>query len=93
MMVYFLITVGDALPGSLGSALPLPHLFAQAADAGLGGLVAEHVPEGQPRMEYICVYGHGTLKMPEVELTGPKSPDWQPQEDMWKELEALGEKR
>ena len=44
---------------------------------------------GQPRMEYICTYGHGTLKMPEVDLTGPKSPDWQGNQDMWKELASL----
>jgi hypothetical protein len=44
---------------------------------------------GQPRMEHICIYGHGTLKVPEVELTGPKSPDWQPHEDIWKELESF----
>jgi hypothetical protein len=45
---------------------------------------------GQPRMEYICLYGHGTLKVPEVELNGGKSPDWQPHDDdVFKELEAL----
>lgn len=48
---------------------------------------------GQPRMEYICTYGHGTLKMPEVDLTGPKSPDWQSNRDMWKELESLEESK
>ncbi len=50
--------------------------------------------KGQPRMEYICIYGHGTLKVPEVELSGAKTPDWQPHgDDIWKELESLGEKR
>lgn len=44
---------------------------------------------GQPRMEYICIYGHGTLKVPEVELTGAKSPNWRSHDDMWKELESL----
>ena len=44
---------------------------------------------GQPRTEYICIYGHGTLKVPEVELTGPKVADWQPHDDdIWKELES-----
>ena len=47
---------------------------------------------GQPRMEYICIYGHGTLKVPEVQITGSKSPDWEPhQDDIWKELESLEE--
>jgi hypothetical protein len=45
--------------------------------------------KGQPRMEYICLYGHGTLKVPDVDLTGSKSPDWESNRDMWKELESL----
>src|SRR5579863_3951199 len=45
--------------------------------------------KGEPRMDYICVYGHGTLQVPEVELTGPRSPNWQPHQDIWKELESL----
>lgn len=48
---------------------------------------------GKPRVEYICLYGHGTLKVPEVDLTGSKRPDWQPHCDMWKELESLEETR
>lgn len=47
---------------------------------------------GQPRTEYICIYGHGTLKIPEVELTGSKRPDWQKHDDdIWKELESYEE--
>ena len=48
---------------------------------------------GQPRMEYICIYGHGTLKMPEVDLTGPKSAAWEGNKGMWKELESLEESK
>ncbi|HYL76904.1 MAG TPA: hypothetical protein VEU96_21990 [Bryobacteraceae bacterium] len=49
---------------------------------------------GQPRTEYICVYGHGTLKVPEVQITGPNGPDWQPHDDdIWKELESLEESK
>jgi len=45
---------------------------------------------GQPRIEYICIYGHGTLKVPEVQITGANSSDWEPHDaDIWKELEAL----
>ncbi len=44
---------------------------------------------GQPRTEYICIYGHGTLKVPEVQITGAGQ-DWEPHDDdIWKELEAL----
>lgn len=49
---------------------------------------------GNPRTEYICVYGHGTLKVPEEQITGTPN-DWEPHDgDIWKELEALeGSKR
>lgn len=44
---------------------------------------------GQPRTEYICLYGHGTLKVPEVQITGATAPAWQPHDDIWQELESL----
>ncbi len=40
----------------------------------------------RPRTEYICPYGHGTLKVEELQITGHAEPDWQANEDMWKEL-------
>ncbi len=44
---------------------------------------------GQPRTEYICIYGHGTLRVPQVDLTGSKTPAWEPHDaDIWKELES-----
>lgn len=39
-----------------------------------------------PRTEYICTYGHGTLKIEDLQISGPHRPDWQPHEDIWKEL-------
>jgi hypothetical protein len=48
---------------------------------------------GQPRTEYICLYGHGTLKVPEFRVM-KKSPDWESHDDdIWKELEALEESK
>jgi len=48
---------------------------------------------GQPRVEYICLYGHGTLKVPEVRITS-KSTDWEEHgDDIWKELESLEESK
>ena len=44
-----------------------------------------------PRTEYICPYGHGTLKVAELQITGRQYPDWQPHDDIWKELESLEE--
>jgi hypothetical protein len=44
---------------------------------------------GRPHTEYICPYGHGTLKVPEFQITGKEPIDWAENQDMWKELELL----
>ena len=33
-----------------------------------------HVLLGAPRTEYICPYGHGTLKVAELQITGHQYP-------------------
>jgi len=48
---------------------------------------------GRPQTEYICPYGHGTLKVEELQIDGHKGPDWEPHQDMWKELLALEESK
>lgn len=50
-----------------------------------------HVLFGAPRTEYICPYGHGTLNVADLQITGHQEPDWRPHEDMWKELFSLEE--
>jgi len=50
-----------------------------------------HVLFGAPRTEYICLYGHGTLKVDELQIHGDQIRDWEPHEDMWKELFSLEE--
>lgn len=40
----------------------------------------------RPRTEYICPYGHGTLRVEELQITGHAGPAWQQNEDIWKEL-------
>jgi hypothetical protein len=46
----------------------------------------KHVLLSRPRTEYICPYGHGTLKVEDLQITGRSGPEWQANEDMWKEL-------
>ena len=42
---------------------------------------------GRPRIEYICPYGHGTLKQEEIQILGRETPEWNPrQEDFWEDL-------
>ena len=50
-----------------------------------------HVLFGAPKTEYICLYGHGTLKVDELQITGHQNPDWKANEDIWKELYSLEE--
>ena len=44
---------------------------------------------GRPRTDYICPFGHGTLRVPELHLASPELVHWKPIDDMWKELEDL----
>jgi hypothetical protein len=44
---------------------------------------------GRPHTEYICPYGHGTLKVPELQITGKEPIDWAEHQDIWRELELL----
>jgi len=42
---------------------------------------------GRPRIEYICPYGHGTLKQDELQISGLENPRWTPHSgDIWDEL-------
>ena len=50
-----------------------------------------HILVGAPQTEYICLYGHGTLTVSELQITGHQEPDWAPHADMWKELFSLEE--
>lgn len=44
---------------------------------------------GRPRIEYICLYGHGTLKEDELRISGRANAEWTPNSgDFWGELTA-----
>lgn len=43
---------------------------------------------GRPKDEWICPYGHGTLRISSLQITGAELPDWEPHQDMWRELES-----
>ncbi len=49
---------------------------------------------GRPKTELICPFGHGTLSIEELQITGRHTPDWQPHdENIWKELESYYQAR
>jgi hypothetical protein len=42
---------------------------------------------GRPRVEYICPYGHGTLRADELQISGLEKPEWtRNSDDIWDEL-------
>lgn len=42
---------------------------------------------GFPQIEYICPYGHGTLREDELQISGRSTPEWEPHsDDIWAEL-------
>lgn len=44
---------------------------------------------GRPKTEWICPFGHGTLRIEELQITGRHSPAWEPHDDnIWKELDS-----
>ena len=46
---------------------------------------------GRPRIEYICAYGHGTLREEELQISGLVRAEWTPHSgDLWAELCASG---
>jgi hypothetical protein len=47
---------------------------------------------GRPRIEYICAYGHGTLKEEELQISGIDNAEWTESGDMWEELCAAASK-
>lgn len=50
-------------------------------------------PHSAPRTEYICTYGHGTLGVAELQITGLELPRWRAHEDIWTELRDLEESK
>lgn len=45
---------------------------------------------GEPHLEYICPFGHGTLNVNLLQLHGREGDDWREHDDnIWRELESL----
>ena len=53
------------------------------------GSWANIVMLGRPTTEMICPFGHGTLYIEDLQISGRQYPDWHPHDDnIWKELES-----
>ncbi len=55
------------------------------------GSWGQMLQRGRPRIDYICPYGHGTLEVPELQISGMEPPDWKKHGNIWEELEDLEE--
>jgi len=55
------------------------------------GSRSQSLVEGPPRIEYICTYGHGTLQVDELRLTGGEKSSWKPIRDIWEALTKAGD--
>jgi len=60
----------------------LRHLRMPVETGSWGGMLLL----GRPRIEYICPYGHGTLKLAELQISGLENPEWDPNGEIWDEL-------
>ena len=46
---------------------------------------------GRPQIEYICPYGHGTLREDDLHISGMSAAEWTPHsDDIWAELTVSG---
>jgi hypothetical protein len=47
---------------------------------------------GRPQIEYICPYGHGSLKVAELQISGLEPSEWTENGDMWEELSSSSDR-
>jgi hypothetical protein len=89
MMLYFLLSIGVLYLVGWDQRYRCRTCLRRLRMPVFAGSWPNSFLKGEPRLEYICTYGHGTLKVPELELTGSQSPNWEQHDDMWKELESF----
>ena len=46
-----------------------------------------------PKMEWICPYGHGTMREHELQFNGREAAAWDANENIWKALQTAGRKK
>jgi hypothetical protein len=54
----------------------------------LRGSYSKMLQEGRPQFEYICPFGHGTLRVPGTRFQGREPSDWRANKDLWEHLIA-----
>lgn len=92
MMVYTLVCVGLVYLAILDQKYRCRiclHRLMMPVDTGSWDKALIFAP---PRTEYICPFGHGTMKEHVLQLTGHENPDWVEHKDIWEELESIGRK-
>lgn len=54
----------------------------------LRGSYSRMLQEGRPQFEYICPFGHGTLRVPGTRFQGREPTNWKSNKDLWEHLIA-----
>ena len=54
----------------------------------LRGSYSKMLQEGRPQFEYICPFGHGTLRVPGTKFQGREPSYWRANKDLWEHLIA-----
>jgi len=78
LMVWFLLAVWPSSSSSTTKRYRCRVWSAPAAHAGGDGLLGRMLQLGRPRVEYICPYGHGTLRAEEVQISAWPIPNGHP---------------
>lgn len=92
MLVYMLFCVGLVYLAILDQKYRCRTCLRRLRMPVNTGSWAEATIFAPPRTEYICPYGHGTMKENEVQLSGRDNPDWIEHKDIWEELESAHKK-
>lgn len=93
ILVYFLIAAGLVVLAVIDQRYRCRQCLRRLRMPVETGSWSNVLRLGPPKTEYICPFGHGTLKVPELQITGMQLPDWKSNQDIWKELESLEETR
>jgi hypothetical protein len=92
MMFYTVACIGLVYLAILDQRYRCPKCLSRLRMPINTGSWGEATIFGPPKTEYICPFGHGTMKERELQITGREKADWVEHGDIWEELESSGRK-
>lgn len=89
MLVYTLVCVGLVTLAILDQKYRCRTCLSRLRMPVITGSWGRATIFSPPRTEYICPYGHGTMRENNLKIAGRQAPDWVEHKDIWEELESL----